>query len=91
MKQVEFFFKKGIIESIIPGSSNGRTTDFGSVNLGSNPNPGTLRQAQCKLLNICGICIFCYVIRKLFKKTKYSHEILIMQPIILNGDLNLIN
>ena len=32
----------------IAGSSNGRTADFESVNLGSIPSPAALRQAQCE-------------------------------------------
>lgn len=30
----------------IPGSSNGRTVDFGSINEGSNPSPGTPKRAS---------------------------------------------
>ncbi len=33
-----------IVIDPIAGSSSGRTTDFGSVYLGSNPSPAALRQ-----------------------------------------------
>ncbi len=38
--QLDLPFKKWYIINIIPGSSNGRTWDFGPHYFGSSPNPG---------------------------------------------------
>jgi putative endonuclease len=46
----------------IAESSNGRTTDFGSVYSGSNPGSAALRQAQCRLYMNASITWFVYML-----------------------------
>jgi hypothetical protein len=43
------FYLSGVFD---PGWSNGRTADFGSANLGSNPSPGAINRSKARFVAV---------------------------------------